>query len=137
MSRKFKNPSPTQGPRLQVPLNADLPPDQQYPVFSLRWLPNGEYGLATCTPQEKAAFAQQLYQLSQVTWGQIWCAPRHGVGCEKIAQNAIRTGIPRHVTPDVTLLVFRFDGLKPMVGYRDRAVFYILWLDRNFTLYQH
>jgi hypothetical protein len=24
-----------------------------------------------------------------------------------------------------------------MVGYRVRAIFYLLWLDRNFTLYEH
>jgi hypothetical protein len=25
----------------------------------------------------------------------------------------------------------------PMVGYRVQAIFYILWLDRDFTLYDH
>jgi len=44
--------------------------------------------------------------------------------------------IPAHVTEDVQrFIAFRFSGRAPMVGYRVQAIFYLLWLDRNFTLY--
>jgi hypothetical protein len=43
-----------------------------------------------------------------------------------------------HLTEDVQrLIAFRFAGNRPMVGYRVQAIFYLLWLDRDFTLYDH
>ena len=41
---------------------------------------------------------------------------RHGLGCEKIQQSSIRVSIPKRVTPDVTLLAFRFYGKAPIIG---------------------
>ena len=52
-------------------------------------------------------------------------------------QNSIRTGIPKNITPDVTFLAVRFSGRKLMVGYSLAQIFYVMWLDRDFTLYDH
>jgi hypothetical protein len=64
-------------------------------------------------------------------------ADRHSIGTEKIDRSSIRPAIPPSVTEDVTLLAMRFNGLKPMVGYRDGRVFYVLFLDRDYTVYPH
>ena len=56
---------------------------------------------------------------------------------EKIERDALRAGIPRHITEEVNLVAFRFFGKAPMVGYRVKAIFYVVWLDRAFTLYPH
>ena len=72
-----------------------------------------------------------------MTWAQIKTADRMGLGFETIARSSITAGIPRHITDDVRLLAFRFFGNAPMVGYRDGRVFFVLWLDRSFTLYNH
>ncbi len=110
--------------------------DSDPPAFSLRFMqPN--FCISRCTKDEKAAFAGKLRELSQLSWQQLRSADRHGMGYEVINRNSIRTGIPSHVTEDVRLIAFRFDGLKPMVGYRDSGIFFILWLDRSFTLYPH
>lgn len=114
----------------------ELPPSKQKPIFSLHYL-NREYCLSCCNSEEKAAFADTMHKLSQLTWQQIDCAPRYGSGYEKIARNAIRSGIPSHVTDDVNFIAFRFCGMAPMVGYRDRNIFHVIWLDRAFTLYDH
>ena len=45
--------------------------------------------------------------------------------------------MPPHITGEVNLLAFRFFGRRPMVGYRNRTTFHVLWLDRDFTLYSH
>lgn len=95
------------------------------------------YSLPDCERDERAAFASTLDRLSQLTWNQIRNAPRHGSGSEKIARGAIRAAIPPSVKEDASLLALRFDGMKPMVGYKDGRVFHILWLDRDFTLYDH
>ena len=61
-----------------------------------------------------------------MTWQEIINVPRHGLGHEIIPNDE-----------SVNILAFRFSGQKPMVGYRQENVFYIIWLDRNFTLYDH
>ncbi|NEP40400.1 MAG: hypothetical protein F6K35_14640 [Okeania sp. SIO2H7] len=124
------------GKRITEAKAEEISPEQQPPMFSLRYL-NRDYNLSQCTKDEKAAFADKIAQLSQLTWSQIQSQPRHGLGYEKIDKNVIRSSIPNHITNDVNLIAFRFCGKAPMVGYRDRAVFYIIWLDRDFTLYSH
>ncbi|MEG4217494.1 hypothetical protein QUA27_18980 [Microcoleus sp. Pol14C6] len=124
------------GKRISPREIVDLPPEQESPLFSLRYM-NKDYSLAQCTKDEKAAFADKLYKLSQLTWSQINASSRHGLGYEKIARSAIRSPIPSHLKDDVNFIAFRFCGKAPMVGYRDAAVFYVIWLDRNYTLYPH
>ena len=124
------------GKKVSKSQTEDISPEQQPPMFSLRYL-NQDYNLSQCTKDEKAAFADKIAQLSQLTWSQIQSQPRHGLGYEKIEKNAIRSSIPNHITDDVNLIAFRFCAKAPMVGYRDRAVFYVIWLDRDFTLYPH
>lgn len=110
--------------------------DSNPPEFSLRYLQKG-FCVDACELKEKAALADKLFRLSQLSWAQIRQQDRHKLGYEKIARNAIRSGIPAHITEDVDLIAFRFCGMAPMVGYKYGATFYILWLDRAFTLYQH
>jgi hypothetical protein len=124
------------GKRISAREIVDLPPEQESPLFSLRYM-NKDYSLAKCTKDEKAAFADTLYKLNQLTWSQINACPRHGSGYEKIARSSIKAPIPSHLKDDVIFIAFRFCGKAPMVGYRDGAVFYVIWLDRNCTLYSH
>jgi hypothetical protein len=134
----LRRPPPTQGPRLRVSATADELPDQHLPLFSLRYLDLGRYGLAACQQREKAAFADTLDRLSQLSWSELRLSPRHGLGYEQIPRHALRVSLPSHLTEDVQrLIAFRFTGNAPMVGYRVQAIFYILWLDRDFTLYDH
>ena len=107
------------------------------PIFNLEYL-DGPYGLSECNAEEKAAFADTAFRLSRLTWGEIQRAPRHGLGHETITHHAIR-GVKLHtvVTAETTLLAFRFSGHKAMVGFREGRVFVILYLDRDFTLYNH
>lgn len=116
------------GARFSVAATTEELPQQQPPVFSFRYL-SKDYSLEQCTKDEKAALADTLFKLSQLTWSQIESAPRHGSGYEKIARGAIKAAIPAHITEDVNLIAFRFCGKAPMIGYRDRAIFYIIWLD--------
>ncbi|RKZ51237.1 MAG: hypothetical protein DRR16_14980 [Candidatus Parabeggiatoa sp. nov. 3] len=76
-------------------------------------------------------------RLSQLTWAEISKSSRHGLGYEKIARTSIRAPIPKHIKDDIVFIAFRFYGKAPMVGYRTDAIFHILWIDRNFTLYEH
>jgi len=111
---------------------------QEHPIFCLKYLDRNDYSLRACTKEEKAAFADTLDRLSQLTWAEISKSSRHGLGYEKIAKNSIRAAIPGHTKrDDIIFIAFRFYGKAPMVGYRKDAIFHILWIDRDFTLYQH
>lgn len=138
MAKRLKRQPPATGKRFSAPDDPTGSPQHRHPLFSLHYLStHPHYSLAACSRKEKAAFADTLGKLSQLSWAEINQAPRHGSGYEKIARSAIKEPIPSHVTEDVTIIAFRFCGKAPMVGYRKLEVFHILWLDRLFTLYDH
>ncbi len=107
-----------------------------YPVFCFKHL-HKDYSITQCQKEEKISLVEKLHKLSTMTWEQIRLSPRHGLGSEKISQDSIKVGLPSHVTPDVTFYALRFDGMKPMVGYKSDFIFHIVYLDRDFTLYNH
>jgi hypothetical protein len=109
---------------------------RERPVFSLKHL-IGNYCIPTCNQEQKAAFADTLYNLSRLSWVEIMQQSKHGLGCEKIPRYRIRRPIPAHITDDITLLAFRFWKKAPMVGYRMEETFHIVWLDKDFDLYPH
>ena len=77
---------------------------------------------------------------AQGTWRVLQHSDRHGSGCEKIRLNSLKSELPVSISSmeDVNfLLAFRFDGLKPFVGHRNRFIFHVLYIDRDFTLYKH
>ena len=135
--KRFKPHKPAAGKHIAPRETAgETPPQQQTPVFCLHYL-QGDYCISHCSDEQKAAFADRLHRLCKLTWGEIALAPRHGLGTEKIRQSSLRAPLPAHVTEEVTILALRFWGKAPMVGYRDGRIFHVLYLDRDFTLYQH
>ena len=110
--------------------------DKRPPKFCLEFL-SKDFCISACTKNEKAAFADRLREMSSLTWEQLRHAPRDKQGYEQIAHSAIRAGLPKHITEDTKLLAFRCFGKAPMVGYRDKSVFHIIWFDREFKLYKH
>lgn len=104
------------------------------PLFSLTHI-QAAYCLSKCTREEKAALADKMHLLCTLTWREIFNSPRHANGFESLPNTAFNH-VPEKFK-DEKIIAFRFDGKKPMVGFRKREVFYILWLDRDFTLYRH
>lgn len=116
------------------PINYDAKP----PIFSLEKLATGKYCLSEMEQEDKASFADAMFRRRNLAWSAIRNAGRHGLGVEKIKRTSIKAEIPSYVTAEVEdFLAFRFSGLKPMVGYRIRDIFYVLWFDHDFTLYDH
>jgi len=136
---KVKSRSGSQIPNslVALPKTIALNPDRQKPLFSFEFM-QPSYDVESCTKDERAALAMKLYKLSQLTWEDIKKADRHGLGFEKISQDAIRAALPAVVlSKEIDLIAFRFCGKAPMVGIRRDRTFYIIWLDRKFTLYKH
>jgi len=133
---RIKKQKPRQGDVIKSdePINYNQSP----PIFSLEKLQPGKYCLSNLDQENKAMFADALYKRKSLTWNEIKQAHRHGLGTEKVPKNAIKAPTPRFITEECKhYLVFRYHGKKPMVGYRKGEVFYILWFDADFTLYDH
>lgn len=107
-------------------------------LFSLERLQRKDYCLSKLRKEDKAAFADSIFKRKSITWNQIQQMDRHGLGHEKIEVSSIKVAIPKFITEDEhNLLAFRYSGMKPMIGYRVRNIFYVLWFDHNFTVYDH
>jgi hypothetical protein len=112
--------------------------DNLPPLFSLEKIVGDDYCFSRLSNDEKKDFAESIFKRKALTWNDIKKAPKHGLGTEKIPKSNITGKIPEFITDDINdFLVFRFSGKKPMVGYREKNIFYILWFDNNFTLYKH
>lgn len=134
--RRIKSLAPKQGAhiRSQEPPNYDDLP----PVFSLERLQQGKYCFSSLDQEHKASFGDAIFRRKNLLWNDIKRIDRHGLGTEKISINSIKAAIPSFITDDMDhFLVFRYKGMNPMVGYRQRNVFYVLWFDHDFTLYDH
>lgn len=134
--KRIKARKPDSGQRIKA---TDVPNyDKNTPVFSLEKLQQGDYCLSALDQENKASFADAIYRRKSLTWGAIKQLPRHGLGTEKMPIHRIKAAIPPFITEDVTdFLVFRYHGMRPMVGYRQRDIFFVLWFDHDFTLYDH
>lgn len=113
-----------------------IPPECKKPVFSFQYL-DKEYCISLCEKEDKIALVDQLRILSSLTWAEIRQNGRHATGSEKIKRNSIKRPVPIHIKEDATFIALRFSGKKSMVGYRENEIFHVIWLDRNFTLYNH
>ena len=108
-----------------------------YFSFSFQYM-SEKYSIDKCSNEQKLSFINKVSKLSLLTWGQIINSPKHGLGTEKIEQNCIvGDTIPKIIKEDRTLLAIKFHNKSPMVGFRDRDIFYVIWFDRDFTLYNH
>jgi hypothetical protein len=128
-------PDPPKG-RIKAGADSTGSTDGVPPVFCLRHLVEG-WKISDCQREDQANFALTAEKLSRLTWQEIRNAPRHGLGTEKIAREAIKSAIPASITEDVQFLAVRFSGMKPMVGFRSREIFHVVWLDPAFRLYDH
>ncbi len=133
---KITPPNARSSSNIKSPNDTKVSTDDLHPVFSLQYIEKS-YCLSNCVQEEKAAFADTLHKLSKSEWVELKLAPRHGMGYEIIPQDSIKTSIPKHITKDTNLIAFRFCGKAAMVGYREKQMFYVIWLDREFNLYKH
>jgi hypothetical protein len=110
--------------------------NQLYPHFSFQYL-DKDYCISRCTKEEKSALAEMFRIYGQKTWIEIILTSKNKNGMETIPQNQIKGKLPKIVTPDSELVVFRFGNNIPAVGHRTGRIFHLIWIDRNFNLYKH
>lgn len=136
MAKHFKALKPHSGKsaNIEPPPNYDLMP----PVFSLEKIVSSDYCFSVLTKEHKLAFAESMFKRRTLTWRQLKSLDKHGLGYEKIPSGIIRTSIPASISSDLeNFLAFRYHGRCPMIGFRDKNVFFVLWFDHDFSVYNH
>lgn len=107
-------------------------------LFSLERVQQGNFCFSKLNKDNKVQFSEAMFKRKNLTWKSIKNEGRHGLGFEKISKMAIKAPIPKFITADVKhFLAFRYHGKQPIVGYRQKNIFYVLWFDSNFKLYNH
>ena len=111
-----------------------------YPIFCFKHL-HKDYNLDNCNPSEKQRFIERIVQMSQFSWMVIQHSDRHGLGCEKIYLNSISSELPSSIKDKEEvkfLLAFRlFHDKRVIVGYRNRFIFHVVYIDKDGMLYKH
>jgi hypothetical protein len=104
------------------------------PKFSLRYV-QPDYCITRCETNDQLNFIDAMLKRKDHAWKHLESAPHQGLGCEVIKQG-LKVRVP-DCAKGKAILSFRFSGKKAMVGFRERDVFYILWFDREYSVYAH
>jgi hypothetical protein len=99
------------------------------PFFSFQYLHPVRH-VRELMQSQQAELVKQLCALSERTWQQLWDAPHGGVGCERIRQE-LNFKWPAALAGQ-TVLAFKYCGKLSMVGFRDKNVFHIVGIDKDF-----
>jgi hypothetical protein len=139
MAQKFKRPGPHLGKMLRTDNYKPEPTSDLSPAFSFEKMQDKSgHSVECCEDKDRVHVLKRLFMLGKMSWRQILQAPRTGLGAEKIARTAINPPIPTSVTDDVDYFyALHYQGNKRMIGYKPKGIFYVLWIDHNFTVYNH
>ena len=113
--------------------------DKLPPVFSFSQISKDpDFSFQSLTTDQRAALSSTLYNLSQLTWIELIRANKHGMGSEKMDRQFVTNAISNLIPEDCAILVFRFSGKAPMLGYRaSHGIFHIIAFDTKFIAYEH
>lgn len=105
-------------------------------LFSFHYVQPGKYCFSKLNTDDKVHITESIFKRKNFVFQDLIDNHKYGLGSEKIPTKAINAVIPDFIQ-DNFLLALRFNGKKPMVGYLQDNIFYILWFDHDFTLYKH
>jgi hypothetical protein len=116
--------------------------DSQKPWFSHRFICQQHYCIKKCSYEQMKSAMDKLRILSDLDWATIESSPRETNGFEMISAKQIRGTIPPKFAKEKALMVFRFGGgtgprAGRIVGVREKERFSILFVDRDYSLYDH
>lgn len=132
--REQKAPFLRGGGQVSAATTDDLPP-----AFSFEKMADGSgNSFNCCQDDDRLYLAARMFMLSRMPWRDIRQAPSKGLGAEKIPRQQIKRPVPNSVTPDVdSFYSLHYVSKKRFIGYRVGQIFHILWIDHNFSVYDH
>lgn len=93
------------------------------------------------SPVHYEKFCEALRNLSSKTWDEIFSSPRGGVmGNEYLPITKFRQTptVPNRFKNKTKILILRYHGNRPLAGFRDGSVFFLVWIESEFNdLYIH
>lgn len=122
-----------------VEFNASQKGAVKHPYFSFRYIDTGSYCIKKCSIEQFRSISDKLRILSGLDWGTIDTSPRETNGYEMLPVSELKSASPPPPFSNETqVVVFRFGGKKGrIVGIKRDSMFYVLFIDHNFTLYDH
>lgn len=132
--KKLKKSPVCDSKNIKEPVIPDISFQDLPPKFSLQYV-QSKYCINRCTKDEKCDFVNAMYKRKDHSWKKLFIEPHDKLGLE-IIKKGLKVTCPECASGK-ELLSLRFSGKKPMVGFRERDVFYVLWFDRDFSVYQH
>ena len=136
---EIKPPKPKRAPFLRSEETHAPNIDTYPPAFSFEKMMDGSgHSFNCCEDEDRLALAKRVFMLSRTPWNQIKMASSKGFGSESIPRDRIRPGIPASVTQDVShFFSLHYSGKKRFLGYRVGQIFHVLWVDHDFSVYDH
>lgn len=111
---------------------------EDYIHFSLSRIETGKYCFKRLNKREKAKLIDSIYSRRHFTWLTIQDESNLTIGYEMLPTKGFKPTPPDFITPEMKeLMVFRFGKDGRMAGYKKEHIFYIVWLDCTFKLYDH
>lgn len=145
MSKKQKN--HTKSGALVPPAPFDLAATPAFargegarPFFTFKDICTSDYCIKKCSYEQLKSLTDKLRILSSLEWRTIETSPRETNGFELLPADALSAPLPDAFSRINQVMVFRFGGKTTagrIVGHRNNDRFYVLFVDRDFTLYDH
>ncbi len=110
--------------------------NDKYPYFSFRYICIKKYCMNKCNFKQLKSLTNTLRILSNLEWRQIEKEDHKKNGYEPLPQNIFKPSMPNIVNENERILIFRFNKGR-IAGIRRDNKFYILFIDHDFTLYDH
>lgn len=115
------------------------------PWFSFRHICQRDYCVKKCSIEKMKSYSDKLRILSDLDWKSIESSPKETNGFELIPVRNIRGVLPEKFSRCDNVWVFRFGGggrvasktSGRIAGIRENERFFVLFVDRDFTLYDH
>lgn len=112
--------------------------DERHFAFSFTKMPKSDYDIEHLNNMHLVALVKKLKILCVLTWGDLKRSGRHALGHEIIDRNSFKkVTVPNDISDDVKFLAFRYNGKNSFIGYRRGKIFHIMYIDHNFTVYNH
>ena len=113
------------------------------PVFSLEYMGVRGFCISECDVPDKAIFMDAILKRGRMTWEQLIQEDHTKLGFEILRDERINQRLRekslKPLSPDAKLKVFRAksDTLKRFVGHRENNILYLLFYDKDGSLYKH
>lgn len=110
-----------------------------YPKFSFEFSLSHKRSIEKCANNNQLVVVTKLLYLSGLTWKKISQLPREQ-GFEKIEKKTFKSlpNLPNKFKDVSSIDVFRLPKKKGrLMGFIEDGVFYVVWVDTKFDMYDH